>query len=338
MVKTAYQKLCFYPLVRVTVFGLLLSALLYQFHGLLSGGDELVARVLGWICLGFGALHGTLLVVGVIRYVIQVQRASRRLRALPSLVRDRLDQDLQTGDRINDLYFTSDFLLVYQLQFRRKQGFACIPYPEIGGVSIVQNGRAKNQLDILSPEGTVLHTVTYSLEVSQAQAEEIERKILSLKSRMQAVKDTSEEQSQRDRAVKQALKKTMSGLPAFFCSLAAVLGFLASIVMAEHFREKAELLEALQFPADAYGALLFWPNLLFYVVMYGGILVMLLCGVLLVRNLFHSREDAYAERASKIRILLFIGGALLFILLIGGVYTADVQTWENMTRGFHLLF
>ena len=338
MVKTAYQKLCFYPLVRVTVFGLLLSALLYQFHGLLSGGDELVARVLGWICLGFGALHGTLLAVGVIRYVIQVQRASRRLRALPSLVRDRLNQDLQTGDRINDLYFTSDFLLVYQLQFRRKQGFACIPYPEIGGVSIGQNGRAKNQLDILSPEGDVLHTVTYSLEVSQAQAEEIERKILSLKSRMQAVKDTSEEQSQRDRAVKQALKKTMSGLPAFFCSLAAVLGFLASIVMAEHFREKAELLEALQFPADAYGALLFWPNLLFYVVMYGGILVMLLCGVLLVRNLFHSREDAYAERASKIRILLFIGGALLFILLIGGVYTADVQTWENMTQGFRLLF
>lgn len=57
MVKTAYQKLCFYPLARVAVFGLLLSALLYQFHGLLSGGDELVARVLGWICLGFGALH-----------------------------------------------------------------------------------------------------------------------------------------------------------------------------------------------------------------------------------------------------------------------------------------
>ncbi len=190
----------------------------------------------------------------------------------------------------------------------------------------------------MSPEGTVLHTVTYSLEVSQAQAEEIERKILSLKSRMQAVKDTSEEQSQRDRAVKQALKKTMSGLPAFFCGLAAVLGFLASIVMAEHFREKAELLEALQFPADAYGALLFWPNLLFYVVMYGGILVMLICGVLLVRDLFRSREDAYAERASKIRILLFIGGALLFILLIGGVYTADVQTWENMTQGFRLLF
>ena len=108
--------------------------------------------------------------------------------------------------------------------------------------------------------------------------------------------------------------------------------------MAEHFREKAELLEALQFPADAYGALLFWPNLLFYVVMYGGILVMLIGGALLVRNLFRSREDAYAERASKIRILLFIGGALLFILLIGGVYTADVQTWENMTQGFRLLF
>lgn len=338
MVKTAYQKLCFYPLARVAVFGLLLSALLYQFHGLLSGGDELVARVLGWICLGFGALHGSLLAVGVIRYVIQVQRASRRLRALPSLVRDRLDQDLQTGDRINDLYFTSDFLLVYQLQVRSKQGFACIPYSEIGGVSIGQNGRAKNQLDILSPEGTVLHTVTYSLEVSQAQAEEIERKILSLKSRMQAVKDASEEQAQRDQAVKQALKKTLSGLPAFFCSLAAALGFLASIVIAEHYRKKAALLESLQFPEDAYGALLFWPNLLFYVMMYGGILVMLTGGVLLVRNLLRSKDDSYAERISKIRILLFIGGAVLFVLFMGLVYATDVQTWENMTRGFHLLF
>lgn len=143
MVKTAYQKLCFYPLARVAVFGLLLSALLYQFHGLLSGGDELVARVLGWICLGFGALHGSLLAVGVIRYVIQVQRASRRLRSLPGYVRERLDQDLQTGDRINDLYFTSDFLLVYRLQFRRKQGFACIPYPEIVASASAQNGGKK---------------------------------------------------------------------------------------------------------------------------------------------------------------------------------------------------
>ena len=157
MVKKAYQKLCFYPLVRIAVFGVLLSALLYQFHGLLSAGDELVARVLGWLCLGSGALHGSLLAVGVIRYVIQVQRESRRLRALPSSTQERLDQDLQTGDRLDDLYFTSDFLLVYQLQFRRKQGFACIPYPEIGDVRIGQNGRAKNQLDILSPEGIVLH-------------------------------------------------------------------------------------------------------------------------------------------------------------------------------------
>ena len=66
MVKTAYQKLCFYPLVRVAVVGVLLSALLYQFHGLLSAGDELVARVFGGLCLGFGALHGSLLMVQVL--------------------------------------------------------------------------------------------------------------------------------------------------------------------------------------------------------------------------------------------------------------------------------
>ena len=102
MVKTAYQKLCFYPLVRIAVFGVLLSALLYHFHGFLSAGDELVARVLGWLCLGCGALHGSLLTVGMTRYVIQVQRASRCLRSLPGYVRERLNQDLQTGDRLDD--------------------------------------------------------------------------------------------------------------------------------------------------------------------------------------------------------------------------------------------
>ena len=110
---------------------------------------------------------------------------------------------------------------------------------------------------------------------------------------MQTVRDTAGEQSRRDRAARQALKKTLSGLPAFFCSLAAVLGVLASIVMAEHFREKAELLEALQLPADAYGVLLF------YVVMYGGILVMVIGGALLVRDLLFPAAFGRPERRVK---------------------------------------
>ena len=212
------------------------------------------------------------------------------------------------------------------------------PTQRSGASGSAKTAGQKISWTFLARRGTVLHTVVCSLEPSQSLAEEIERKILSLKSRIQAVKNTAEEQAQRDQAVKQALKKTLSGLPAFFCSLAAALGFLASMAVAEHYQEKAELLESLQFPEEAYGALLFWPNLLFYVVMYGGILVMLIGGALLVRNLLHSKDDSYAERISKIRILLFIGGAVLFILFMGSVYTADVQTWENMTRGFHLLF
>lgn len=334
MVKKACQKLCFYPLVRIAAVGILLSALLYHFHVFLSAGDELVAHIWGWICLGYGTLHGFLLLVGVIRYVIQVQRARRRLRTLPSMIRERLDQDLQTEDRLDDLYFTSDFLLVYQLKVRSKQGFACIPYPEIGAIRTGQHGKIKKQLDILSPEGSVLHTVIFSLELGQAQVEAIRKKFFFLKSRGQAIKSTAEEQIQRDRTAKQALKKTLSGLPAFFCSLAAALGFLASMGVAEHYRKKAELLEALQFTEDAYDPLLFWPNLLFYVVMYGGILVMLTSGVLLIRNMLRSKDDSYAERVSKISILLFIGGAILFVLFIGNVYTTDVQTWENLMRGF----
>ena len=65
--------------------------------------------------------------------------------------------------------------------------------------------------------------------------------------------------------------------------------------MAEHFREKAELLEALQLPADAYGVLLF------YVVMYGGILVMVIGGALLVRDLLFPAALADRSAASRDR-------------------------------------
>ena len=143
MVKTAYQKLCFYPLVRVTVFGLLLSALLVP----VPWPPERWGRA-GGACFGVD-LPGIRrsardFACGGRDPLCDPDPAGKPPSARsPSLVRDRLEQDLQTGDRINDLYFTSDFLLVYQLQFRRKQGFACIPYPEMRGVSIGQNGRAK---------------------------------------------------------------------------------------------------------------------------------------------------------------------------------------------------
>ena len=103
--------------------------------------------------------------------------------------------------------------------------------------------------------------------------------------------------------------------------------------MAEHFRGEGGAAGGAPIPADAYGALLFWTNLLFYVVMYGGILVMVIGRGLLVRDLFRAQDHTYAERASKLRILLLSRARSCSSFLIGGVYTAVMYTWENMTRG-----
>lgn len=66
--------------------------------------------------------------------------------------------------------------------------------------------------------------------------------------------------------------------------------------------------------------------------MYGGILVMVIGRGLLVRDLFRAQDHTYAERASKLRILLFIAGALLFILLIGRrVYSRCTHLGEHDT-------
>ena len=103
MVKKAYQKLCFYPLVRIAVFGILLSTLLYQFHGLLSAGDELVARVFWGICLGFGALHGALLTMSVIRYVIPGFRVSNEAIDKDVSFIEKMGVEIKTGTEITSV-------------------------------------------------------------------------------------------------------------------------------------------------------------------------------------------------------------------------------------------
>ncbi|MDO4439067.1 MAG: hypothetical protein Q4B86_06455 [Eubacteriales bacterium] len=246
------------------------------------------------------------------------------------------------GDRLDDMYFTSEFLLVYQFQFRKKQGFACIPYKEISEFRI--NSRNKNVLEILNSQGIVLHKAIFLHPFDRRQLAEINQKLTSLKNREKCLRTTEGEQAIRECIAKQKIKKSLSGVPLVICDFTAIMAFLFSMIVAEYYRSKVKLMvaeQALEFTEEAFaygvGKLLFWPNLQFYIVMYGAVLILMVCGTIFTRKVLNEKEDTGFERAQKIRILIFTVGEILFILLIGSMYTSDVHTWELMMQGFHLL-
>lgn len=343
MVKKAYKKLLSYPIVRISIIGILLTVFVYRLLLFVTYGDEFSQTIIKWICLGFACLHISIFLISMIRYVIQVQKASHYLNILPAYAKERLEYDLQTEDRLDDLYFTSEFLLVYQLQFRKKYGFACIPYKEIAEVRI--NRTNKNVLEILNSQGTLLHMAVFLHAFEGQQAAELNRKIFSLKNRETSVRTTEKEQAEREYIAKQKIKKSLSGVPLVVCDFVIIMAFLFSMRVAEYYRNIVKHLEidhALGFTEEAFtygnGSLLFWPNLQFYAVMYGAVLLLLVCGIIFARKVFRATEDSRSDRAQKIRLLLFTAGELLFILFIGLLYTSDVHTWERMVQGFHLLF
>lgn len=343
MVKKAYKKLLSYPIVRMSIIGILLTIFVYRLLLFVTYGDEVSQTIIKWICMGFACLHISVFLISMIRYVTQVQKASHYLHTLPAYAKERLKYDLQTEDRLDDMYFTSEFLLIYQFQFRKKYGFACIPYKEIEEVRISRTN--KNVLEILNPQGTVLHMAVFLHTFEGQQITELNKKIFSLKNREQAVRTTEEEQAARDYIAKQKIKKSLSGVPLAVCDFVVILAFLFSLMVAEYYRNEVKLLEidhALGFTEEALtyggGTLLFWPSLQFYVVMYGTTLLLLVCGTLFARKVFSAKEDSRSERIQKIRLLLFTAGEMLFILFIGLLYTSDVHTWEQMVQGFQLLF
>lgn len=343
MGKKAYKKLLSYPIVRMSIIGILLTFFVYRLLLFVTYGDEVSQTIIKWICLGFVGLHISIFFISMIRYVIQVQKASHYFHTLPAYAKERLEYDLQTGDRLDDMYFTSEFLFVYQLQFRKKQGFACIPYKEIAEVRI--SHKNKNVLEILNSQGTVLHMAVFLHAFDEQQVAELNQKIFSLKNREQSVRTTEGEQAVREYIAKQKIKKSLSGVPLAVCDFVVILAFLFSMGVAEHYRNEVKLLEidhALEFTEEAFtyggGTLLFWPNLQFYVVMYGAMLLLLVCGTIFARKVFRATDDSRSERVQKIRLLLFTAGEILFILFMGLLYTSDVHTWERMVQGFHLLF
>ncbi len=105
------------------------------------------------------------------------------------------------------------------------------------------------------------------------------------------------EQAERDRITKQEIKKSLSGVPLLVCDFVVIMAFLFSMMVAEHYRNEVKLLEmdpALEFAEQVFvrkdAPLLFWPNLQFYVVMYGAILLLLICGTIFARKVFVQKK------------------------------------------------
>ena len=85
------------------------------------------------------------------------------------------------------------------------------------------------------------------------------------------------------------------------------------------------------------GGLLFWPNLLFYLVLYGGSLFLLVSLFLFMRRRIGKKEGETVEWISRWRAAAFTVIAVLFMLLIGTVYSSDVGSWARLTEGFYLM-
>ena len=226
MVKKAYKKLLSYPIVRMSIIGILLTIFVYRLLLFVTYGDEVSQTIIKWICLGFADLHISIFFISMIRYVIQVQKASHYFHTLPAYAKERLEYDLQTGDRLDDMYFTSEFLFVYQLQFRKKQGFACIPYKEIAEVRI--SHKNKNVLEILNSQGTVLHMAVFLHAFDEQQVAELNQKIFSLKNREQSVRTTEGEQAVREYIAKQKISERRSSGYLRFCSYSGISVFHGS--------------------------------------------------------------------------------------------------------------
>lgn len=85
------------------------------------------------------------------------------------------------------------------------------------------------------------------------------------------------------------------------------------------------------------GQLLFWPSLIFYLVMYGGSLLLVIGIILFMRKRLYKKADETIEWKCRWQVAGFTVLAVLFILFMGLMYSTDVGTWERLTEGYQLL-
>lgn len=78
-------------------------------------------------------------------------------------------------------------------------------------------------------------------------------------------------------------------------------------------------------------------GLVFYLVMYGGSLLLVIGIILFMRKRIYKKADETIEWKCRWQVAGFTVLAVLFILFMGLMYSTDVGTWERLTEGYQLL-
>ena len=346
MVKAAYRKL-FLNKIWLSLAGTLLTCFfLCSYVASMDVSGETVDMVVRFSLI-VGGLMVFLVVYQVIWGLVQIQRLQDTLSGLPVFARERLEYDFGTGDQIGDLYFTSSHLFVLQIRTGSRQGIACIPYEDIQEVRIRPNMRANTFLEIVRTQGGPSHYVFESAGVSAGVIEGINDKIAGLRAHMDAPRPLPEgqkkEENRRRRAIERG-KTWDTGIFHVALAFGMLMLFCYSIILAENSQDKVRAVQDLEHAAGhavlssaELGGLLFWPNLLFYLVLYGGSLFLLVSIFWFMRRRIGKKEGETVEWISRWRAAVFTVVVVLFMFFLGTVYSSDVGSWARLTEGFHLM-
>ncbi len=346
MVKAAYQKLFANKIWLSLGVTLLTCCFLCGYVASMDVSEETVEMIV-WFSVIAGGFVTILVIYQVIWGFVQIQKLKNYLNRLPVFVRERLEYDFRTGDQISDLYFTSSHLFVLQIRPGSRQGIVCIPYEEIQEVRIRPKMQVNTILEIRKTQDQPSHYVFESAGFSAGMISTINDKIAGIRARMDAPRPLPEEQKKEENRKRRAVERGKiwdSGIFHIALAFGMLMLFCYTIILAEDSQSKVHVIQDLEHAAG-YGAfspvkiggLLFWPNLLFYLVLYGGSLFLLVSLFLFMRRRIGKKEGETVEWISRWRAAAFTVIAVLFMLLIGTVYSSDVGSWARLTEGFYLM-
>ncbi len=341
MVKEAYRRFFLNKVWLYLVLVVLVSIFLYTYVSSLGVSGETV-NLLVFVILLLGGLPALLGLLNMFGAFFKILAFTRELKRFPEFIRERLEYDFQAGDQIGDLYFTNSHLLVFQVRGGRGQGMACIPYREIQEVRVAPRYANGVFLEILLENG-YSHYVYFPSGVKPGTVPAIGEKISGLLSRMESLERVPQEVRKAEkREAQREERKKLSSMGGIFMILdfGAIMGFCGAVMYAEQCRERLYLAESAGYflEMSQRGRLLFFPNLLFYIAMIGGPLLLLVSLLAFLRR-WGGEKDAWSlEWKTRWKLVAFTVLVVLFLLFMGSMYASDVEAWRSLKEGFFLLF
>lgn len=346
MVKAAYQKLLLNKIWLSLAVTLLAGLFLCRYIASLDVSEETVKMVV-WFAASCGGLTVFLVIYQMIWGLVQIRWLQSDLGRLPIFARERLEHDFQTGDQIGDLYFTSSHLFVLQTRPGRRQGIACIPYEEILEVRMRPKMQANTFLEIRRTEDRPSHYVFEAAGVNAGMLARINGRIFGLRERMESPRPIPEEQKKAEVRRRKSVERGKvwdTGIFHLALAFGMLMLFCYTIVLAESSQDRVRSAQRLEQVTDLaslspkeIGTLMFWPNLLFYLVLYGGSLLLLISIFLFMRKRAGKKEGETVEWKSRWKVAVFTVMAVLFMLFIGMIYSSDVGSRAKLVEGFYLM-